>query len=114
MRTRRGMRGGSPMETPASEESAGVVRRSDSGPQLIHQALARLLVVAPAPELRAVPDPVARDVVEPDLAHQLRAQSLPHELLVRLPAGGLARAALPGAVGLEEPEQLPLLLRLES
>ena len=46
----------------------------------------RALVLAPAQELRPVPDAVARDVVEGDLADQLGAQPLPDELLVRLPA----------------------------
>src|SRR4051794_8434999 len=85
-----------------------------SPPELVHRALARLLVLAPALELRPVADAVARDVVERDLAHELRPEPLPHELLVGLPAGRLARAPLPGAVRLEEAEQLALLLRLEA
>ena len=48
-----------------------------------------------------MPDPVAGDVVEGDLHHQLGAEPLPHELLVGLPAARLAGAALVRAVGLE-------------
>ena len=54
-------------------------------------------------------DPLPGDVVEGDLAHELRAQALPHELLVGLPAARLAGAALAGAVGLEQLDQLALL-----
>src|SRR4051794_36024977 len=82
-------------------------------PQLLHQALARLLVVAPAKEPRAVADAVAGDVVEGDLADELGPQPLPDELLVGLPAARLARALLVGPVGLEDAEQLALLLRGE-
>src|SRR4051812_21012640 len=85
-----------------------------SRPELVHRALARLLILAPALELRPVADAVARDVVKRDLAHELGPEPLPHELLVGLPARRLARAPLPGAIGLEEAEQLALLLRLEA
>src|SRR3954453_19415545 len=85
-----------------------------SPPELVHRALARLLVLAPALELRPMAYAVARDVVERDLAHELGPEPLPHELLVGLPAGRLPRAPLPGAVRLEEAEQLALLLRLEA
>src|SRR5205814_3137940 len=68
----------------------------------------------PALELRPVPDAIPGDVVEVDLAYELGSQPLPHELLVRLPAARLAGAALPRPIGLEEAEQLPLLLRREA
>src|SRR3954453_13836843 len=84
-----------------------------SAPQLLQRALARLLVLAPAHELGPVPDPVARDVVEVDLDDQLWAQALPDELFLRLPAARLAAAAFAGPVGLEDLEELPLLLGLE-
>src|SRR3954454_12518199 len=83
-------------------------------PELVDQALVRVLVRAPAQEARAVPDAVAGDVVEGDLADELRPQPLPDQLLVRLPAARLAGAALVGAVGLELSDQLALLLRLEA
>src|SRR5919107_4743506 len=73
-------------------------------------ALVRVLVVAPAHELRAVAYAVAGDVVEPDLYDQLRTETLPDELLLGLPAAGLARPALAGAVGLEQLDQLAFLL----
>src|SRR5439155_7550260 len=82
--------------------------------QLVELALLRRLVVAPALELRSVADAVARDVVELDLADELRSQPLPHELLLRLPAARLAGAALAGAVRLEQLEQLSLLRRVEA
>ena len=50
------------------------------------------------------------DVVEGDLDDELGAQALPDELLVGLPAARLARAPLAGAVGLEQLQQLALLL----
>src|SRR5919206_1865778 len=81
-----------------------------SGPQLVHRALARFLVVAPALEPGSVADAVPGDVVERDLAHELGPQALPYELFVRLPARRLARAPLPRAVRLEETQELALLL----
>src|SRR5687767_5624617 len=76
-------------------------------------ALARILVVAPADELRAVAYAVTGDVVEADLDNELGAEALPDQLLLGLPAARLARAALAGAVRLEQAEQLPLLLGAE-
>ena len=46
-------------------------REEGLGAQLVDRALARVLVLAPAHELRPVPDAVAGDVVEADLAHEL-------------------------------------------
>src|SRR5205807_40579 len=60
-----------------------------SGAKLLHPALPRSLVVAPAHELRAVADPVAGDVVERHLADQLGPQPIPGELLVGFPAARL-------------------------
>src|SRR5207247_11447538 len=82
--------------------------------QLRDQALGRALVLPPAEELGAVAYAVAGDVVEGDLAYELGAQPLPHELLVGLPSARLAGAPLVGAVGLEQLEQLALLLRAEA
>src|SRR3954453_5391212 len=82
-------------------------------PELVDQALVRILVGAPAHEARAVADPVAGDVVERDLADELRPQPLPDELLVGLPATRLARGAPVRPVRLELVDQLTLLLRLE-
>src|SRR5215210_139465 len=73
-------------------------------------ALAGVLVVAPADELGAVAYSVAGDVVEADLHDQLGSKSLPDELLLGLPAARLARAALAGPVGLQQLDQLALLL----
>src|SRR3954469_13340849 len=101
------------MEPPQAAKVPALDRRRLS-PQLVHRALARFLVVAPALELRPVADAVARDVVERDLAHELGAKALPHELLVGFPARRLPPPPLPRAVGLEEAEQLALLLRLEA
>ena len=56
-------------------------------------------------------DPLPGDVVVADLDDQLGAQALPGELLVGLPAALLALAALAGPVGLEQVDQLALLLR---
>ena len=89
-------------------------QRSAHAPRSCEPALLRLLVLAPAHELRAVADPVAGDVVEVDLDHELQAQALPHELFVGLPAARLPMALLAGAVGLEEAQQLALLLGLEA
>src|SRR5919109_1288503 len=83
-------------------------------PQLGDLALPRLLVRPPSDELRSVADSAAGDVVEGHLADELRAQPLPDQLLLRLPAAWLARAALVRAVGLEQLEQLALLLRPEA
>src|SRR3954470_19656890 len=54
--------------------------------ELLHTALPRLLVGAPALELGAVADATAGDVIEGDLDDELRSQALPDELLVGLPA----------------------------
>src|SRR4051794_2628392 len=102
--------GQSPTAPPRPPPAPG----GSSPPQLLQRALARLLVLAPAHELRAVADAVARDVIEVHLDHELRTQALPDELLVRLPAARLAAAALAGPVGLEETDELALLLRLEA
>src|SRR5207253_8424048 len=88
--------------------------RPSSGPQLLDPALFGGLVGTPAQELCAVADPPARDVVEGDLADELGPQPLPHELLVGLPPARLTGPALVGPVGLEQLEQLALLLRGES
>src|SRR3954465_12276934 len=82
--------------------------------KLFHSALPRLLVGPPALELGAVAYAVAADVIEGDLDDELRSQSLPDELLVRLPAAGLAGAALAGHVRLQGVDQLALLLGREA
>src|SRR4051794_23141696 len=78
--------------------------------ELLHTALVRVLIGAPALELGAVAYAVAADVIEGDLDDQLRSQPLPDELLVGLPAAGLAGAALVGPVGLQRLDELALLL----
>ena len=74
----------------------------------------RLLVVAPADDLRAVADAPVGDVVEGDLDDQLRPQVDPLEVAVGRPAAGVGRAALAGRVRLEDRDQLALLLGLQA
>ena len=62
----------------AKPEAAEAEDELSVGAQLVHRALARVLVLAPAHELRPVADAVAGDVVEADLAHELGAQPFPH------------------------------------
>src|SRR4051812_1057732 len=103
-----------PGRSPTAHPRPPPARGGSSAPQLLQRALPRLLVLTPAHELRAVADAVARDVVEVHFDHQLGTQSLPHELLVGLPAARLAAAALAGPVRLEETDELTLLLGLEA
>ena len=56
----------------------GPARLSLSLSQLVDRALARLLVLAPALELRAVADAAAADVVERHLGDELRAARAIH------------------------------------
>ncbi len=77
--------------------------------KLIEGALARVLVLAPAPQLGAVADAPGGDVVEVDLDHQLGAQRDPLEVAPRAPAAGVGGAALPRLVGREEADEAALL-----
>src|SRR2546423_13110385 len=98
---------GSSEGTRSRRRPPGALRRRPpwpagrSGSQLFQRALARVLVIAPAHELRTVADAVACDVVERDLADELGPQPLPDQLLVRLPA------ARPPAAAPEGPGRLP-------
>ena len=85
----RSSRVGPPAATPGGSRSA----------QLVEQALARRLVLAPAEDLRAVADPPVARVVVADLDDQLGPQRDPLELALGLPAARLAAAALAGLVG---------------
>src|SRR5215213_9534195 len=82
--------------------------------ELLHPAVARILVVAPAAHLRAVPDAVVGDVVERHLDHELGAELDPLELALVVPAAGLARSPLAGLVRREASGQLALLRSLEA
>src|SRR5271154_2861106 len=82
--------------------------------QLIEGALARILVLAPAPQLGAVADAPGGDVVEVDFHDQLGAQGDPLEVLAGAPATGVGAAALSRLEGLEETDQAPLLRRIEA
>src|SRR5204863_725450 len=93
---------------------AAAARATPLGLQLVKGALARILVLAPAVELRAVADPPRRDVVEADLDHELGAQLHPLEVAPLAPPARLARAALTGLVRRQRLDQLALLLRLQS
>src|SRR5215217_4293081 len=85
---------------PAGAESA----------QLAERALARILVLAPAEELRSVADPAPAHVVEAHLHDQLRPQRHPLELSVRGPAARIGGPALAGLVRGKLVPQLPFLL----
>ena len=67
--------------------------------ELVVAAVLRRLVRAPALERRAVPEPVALEVVVGDLHDAFRAQWLPRQVLAAVPARGGARQALAGGVG---------------
>src|SRR5690606_7632713 len=54
--------------------------------ELVEGAVARVLVLAPAHDLRPVADPAVGDVVEGDLDDQLRAERDPLEVAVARPA----------------------------
>src|SRR3954471_20776609 len=82
--------------------------------QLLHRALGRLLVVAPALDLRAVADAVVGDVVEGHFDDELGAQADPFEVAAGRPARGAAGAALAGLVGRQASRQLALLLGAEA
>src|SRR4051812_24283838 len=88
--------------------------RGGSGAQLGEETLRRLLVVAPADDLGAVPDAVVGGVVEGDLDDELGAQVDPFELAGVVPARRVAHAALAGLVGGELGGQLALLGGLEA
>ena len=70
-----------------------------SARQLPTPALPRRLVLAPAQQLRPMPDAPAADVVEGDLDHQLGPQRDPLQLLVALPAARVALPCSPVAYG---------------
>src|SRR4051812_17897912 len=91
-------------------------RRACEGlaPELIHRALARGLVVAPAQELRPVADALVAGVVEGDLDDQLRAHHRAVHLARGVPAARLGAEALAGLVRREESRQLALLLGGEA
>src|SRR6185503_21329620 len=55
-----------PEDAGRAEARPAEPREEGLGAQLVHRALTWVLVLAPAHELRSVPDPVARDVVEAD------------------------------------------------
>src|SRR5215213_386791 len=81
--------------------------------QLLHRALARRLVLAPALQLRAMADAPAADVVEGDLDDQLGPQRDPLQLLVALPAARVGTAALAARIHAESVDQLASLRRLQ-
>src|SRR5918911_391169 len=87
------------------------VMRSD---QRNAAVIAPTLVVAPAAELRAVPDAVVGDVVERHLDHELGAQLDPLQLALGSPTARVSTAALAGLVRRELGGQLALLLRVEA
>src|SRR5215204_1483635 len=82
--------------------------------QLIHGAVARVLVLAPAQDLRPVADALVARVVEGDFDDELRAQDHALELALAVPAARLAREALARLVGAEEGGELALLLGGEA
>src|SRR6476620_5068765 len=82
--------------------------------QLPEGALARVLVVPPAQELRPVADTPRAHVVETHLDDQLGSKRHPLELPVGLPAKGVGGPALAALILSELLAQLPLLLRLEA
>ena len=63
------------------------------GPDLIHGALPRRLVRAPAQQRAAVPEPAAAYLVVADLDDQLRRERLPFAGTLGAPAAGAARRA---------------------
>ena len=69
----------------------------------------RGLVLAPAQDLRPVADATAAGVVERDLDDQLGAERDPLEVLLALPAAGIAVAPLAGLVRRELAHERPLL-----
>src|SRR5690606_13449463 len=101
-----------PLAASARTAPAGPPRRR-SARQLVDAAVGRRLVVAPAPELGAVADAVAADVVEADLDDEIGPQRDPLQLLLALPAARVAPAALPGCVRREPVDERPLLGRSE-
>src|SRR5262249_29153725 len=85
-----------------------------SGAELVQRALAGLLVVAEAQDLRPVADPPTAHVVEGHLDDQLRAQLDPLELAPGAPAARLAGAPPAGLEPGEHRRKLALLLRAEA
>src|SRR6478672_11263576 len=82
--------------------------------QLVHPAVTRVLVVAPAQELRPVADALVAGVVEGDLDDELRSHHRAVHLARGVPAARLGAKALAGLVGGEEGRQLALLLGRET
>src|ERR1700684_1297191 len=89
------------------------IPRGSAG-ELVECALARGLILAPAPQLRAMADASGRDVVEVDLNDELGTQRHPLEVAVGAPAARISGAALTGLIGSEEVDQLTLGLRGET
>src|SRR5271163_3652099 len=81
--------------------------------QLLEQALARRLVLAPAPKLGPVADAPGAHVVEVDLDDELRSQPAPLELAPLGPAARLAASPIAGLVRGEETDEPALLGRLQ-
>ena len=80
---------------PPLEDRPKLVRRDDL--ELGEGAVARLLVRAPAAELRRVPEAHSLHVIVGDLDDQLRAERLPGKILALAPAALRPRPALPGS-----------------
>src|SRR5581483_3801546 len=86
---------------------------ASSGLHLGEGAVGRRLVVAPADDLGAVADAPAARVVEGDLDDKLGPERHPLHLLLALPAGWVAVAAVTGLVRLQPLEQVLLLRGLD-
>src|SRR6185437_4004901 len=72
---------------------------------LRHRALARRLVGPEAQQGRAVPEPLARDVVEAHFHHELGTQLVPVALPAVVPAARAARRAAGEALAAFQPLQ---------
>src|SRR5581483_587571 len=81
---------------------------------LLKQTVTGRLVLAPAQDPGAVADAPAAHVIECHLDDQLGPQLDPLELLLALPAAGVAVSALAGLVGLELVDERPLLGRPQT
>src|SRR6185312_4971536 len=99
---------------PGHVSRTGARGRPALSAQLCESAIARILVLAPAPQLGAVTDAASGDVVEVDLHDELRPQSDPLQIAPGAPAARVGRAALARLVRREEPHQPPLLGRAQA